>query len=88
LQLHSVTQNVVVAKVGSQAKAGRKESTSFLKKRNKKLLIIGSRLEGAIRLLLAKKSLLVLFFKKEYLPFHAGTFSLRATAASPIAANT
>jgi hypothetical protein len=47
----------------------RRESASFLKKRSKKLLLLGSVVEtatGAIR-----KSFLVLFFKKERLPSFA-----------------
>jgi hypothetical protein len=45
----------------------KEESTSFLKKRSKKLLIVGRRAWGNSEP--NGKSFLVLFFKKEHLPF-------------------
>jgi hypothetical protein len=57
-------------------------SISFLKKRNKKLLIILSlaalKKEGSeLRLRTRNKSFLVLFFKKELLPWHLPFFGGR-----------
>jgi hypothetical protein len=46
-----------------------KGSTSFLKKRSKKLLLLGTRVNWAqFTRILIGKSLLVLFYKKERLP--------------------
>jgi hypothetical protein len=50
-------------------------SSSFLKKRTKKLLFVSVRVNRCGRVKQASKSFLVLFFKKELLPCFAGVQS-------------
>ena len=60
----------------------KKESTSFLKKRSKKLLTVGAHLAGNVRP--KSKSFLLLFFKKEVLSF----FCFFCVAAAPLSPET
>jgi len=53
---------------GYSRREKQKESTSFLKKRSKKLLLIASNRANTVPLAI-DKSFLVLFFKKELLAF-------------------
>jgi hypothetical protein len=52
----------------------RKGSSSFLKKRTKKLLFLGVRTDRIGRLNQQSKSFLVLFFKKQLPAFLPGTY--------------
>jgi hypothetical protein len=67
------------------------ESSSFLKKRTKKLLLVAVRVNRAGRLTKQNKSFLFLFFKKELLPsrftrhafLYNSIFALAVTSTVP-----